>query len=284
MIAILGTGLLGSGFARALLRRGETVHVWNRTPAAALELEPDGAHTFADPADAVADAQRVHVALADDAAVDHVLALAERGLTEGAWVIDHTTTSTAGARERTESWLERGVTYLHAPVFMGPKNALESAGLMLVSGDREVVRKARPMLEPMTGKLIDLGPRVDAAAAFKLLGNLFLMTLAAGFTDMLALAKAVDLAPSDVATLFEYFNPGANAPARFARILEADYDHPSWTLAMARKDARLIEAECDDAGVPLATLPAFAALMDDLLARGFRDADWTIVAKHVLER
>ena len=283
MIAILGTGLLGSGFARALLRRGETVHVWNRTPAAALELEPDGAHTFADPSDAVADAQRVHVALADDAAVDHVLALAERGLTEGAWVIDHTTTSTAGARERTESWRQRGVTYLHAPVFMGPKNALDSTGLMLVSGDREVVREARPMLEPMTGKLIDLGPRVDAAAAFKLLGNLFLMTLAAGFTDMLALAKAVDLAPSDVATLFEHFNPGANAPARFARLLEADYDHPSWTLAMARKDARLIEAECDDAGVPLASLPAFAALMDDLLARGFRDADWTIVAKDVLE-
>ena len=283
MIAILGTGLLGSGFARALLRRGETVHVWNRTPAAALELEPDGALTFADPADAVADAQRVHVALADDAAVDHVLALAERGLGEGAWVIDHTTTSTVGARERTESWRQRGVTYLHAPVFMGPKNALESTGLMLVSGDREVVRKARPMLEPMTGKLIDLGPRVDAAAAFKLLGNLFLMTLAAGFTDMLALARAVDLAPTDVATLFEHFNPGANAPARFARLLEADYDHPSWTLAMARKDARLIEAECDDAGVPLVTLPAFAALMDDLLARGFRDADWTIVAKDVLE-
>ena len=62
----------------------------------------------------------------------------------------------------------------------------------------------------MTGKLVDLGPRVDAAAAFKLLGNLFLMALTAGFADLLALAKAMDVSPAEAATLFEHFNPGAS--------------------------------------------------------------------------
>ncbi|MBV8579034.1 MAG: NAD(P)-dependent oxidoreductase, partial [Candidatus Eremiobacteraeota bacterium] len=39
MIAYLGTGLLGANFVRKLLERGETVHVWNRTPDKARALE-----------------------------------------------------------------------------------------------------------------------------------------------------------------------------------------------------------------------------------------------------
>ena len=46
MVAFLGTGLLGANFSRALLKRGETVHVWNRTPDKAKALENEGAKVF----------------------------------------------------------------------------------------------------------------------------------------------------------------------------------------------------------------------------------------------
>jgi len=278
MITLLGTGLLGSAFARALLRRGETVHVWNRTAAKARALEADGAIAFDDPADAARGASRIHVVVSDDAAVDAVLEAAQ----PLAPIFDHTTTSTAGVLERTTRWRHRGVTYLHAPVFMGPSNALESTGLMLVSGDRHLVAAARSLLEPMTGKLVDLGERVDAAAAFKLLGNLLLMALTAGFTDMLGLGKAMGVAPAEVATLFDHFNPGASLPARFARMIAAPYDDPSWELAMARKDARLVVDECSRAGIELPTLPAITAHMDEMIARGFGHADWTVLARDFL--
>jgi 3-hydroxyisobutyrate dehydrogenase len=68
-------------------------------------------------------------------------------------------------------------------------------------------------------------------------------------------------------------------PARFKRMLDADYAHPSWELAMARKDARLMQAEADRAGVGLTMLPAVAALMDRFIAEGHGHADWTVVAK-----
>jgi 3-hydroxyisobutyrate dehydrogenase len=278
MITILGTGLLGTGFARALRRKGEPVRVWNRTPEKAAALVADGAIAVTDIAEAVRGADRVHVVLTDDAAIDAVLAAAAPGLA-GGLVIDHSTTSTAGALARTAQWRERGITYQHAPVFMGPSNALESTGLMLLSGDRDTVARVTPLVTPMTGKLVDLGPRVDAAAAFKLLGNLLLMALTAGFTDMLALGKAMSVSPAQVATLFEHFNPGAILPARFKRMTEADYDHPSWELAMARKDARLMQAEADLAGIMLSMLPAFAARMDAAIAAGHGHADWTVVAK-----
>lgn len=282
MIALLGTGLLGSGFARALRRRSEEVHAWNRTHARAAALEADGARAFADAAAAVRGASRVHVVLSDDAAVDAALAAAAPGLAEGALVIDHSTTSTAGARARTAAWAARGVAYLHAPVFMGPANALESTGVMMVSGDREVVARATPLLAPMTGKLVDLGPRVDAAAAFKLLGNSFLMFLTAGFADLLGLAAAMGVDADAAAGLFDFFNPGAAVPARMRRAAAADYANPSWTLAMARKDLGLMQAEAAAAGQPLATLPTIAAAMDALLAEGHGEADWTILARDAL--
>lgn len=277
MITLLGTGLLGSGFARALCRKGASVRVWNRSPAKAQALVAAGAQPFRDVAEAVRGAERIHVVLSDDAAVDAVLAAAQ--LPSGALVVDHSTTSTAGARERTARWRERGVVYLHAPVFMGPQNADESTGLMLVSGDRAVVARATPLLTPMTGKLVDLGPRVDAAAAFKLMGNLFLVALTAGFTDLLALAKSMGIAPAEAATLFDHFNPGTAIPARFKRLRDADYDHPTWELAMARKDVRLMQAEAERGNVALSIVPAIAALMDRALARGDGHADWTVVAR-----
>ena len=280
MICVLGTGLLGSGFTRALRRKGESVHVWNRSSAKAKSLEADGARAFGDPAEAIRGAERIHVVVSDDAAVDAVLAAA--AVPAGALVIDHTTTSTVGARDRTARWAQAGVTYLHAPVFMGPQNALEGTGLMLVSGDRTVVARARPLLEPMTGKLVDLGPRVDAAAAFKLLGNLFLMAFTAGCADVLGLAQAMDVPPEEAAALFEHFNPAQTIGARFRRMIDGAFDQPSWELSMARKDARLVQAEVDRAGVALALLPAIAARMDAVIAEGRGGADWTVIAKDFL--
>jgi len=277
MIAVLGTGLLGSGFTRAFRKRGETVHVWNRTLARAQPLEADGARVFEHADDAVRGATRVHVLLSDDAAVESVLAAAQPAA--GTWVFDHSTTSTAGVRERTTKWRAAGVVYQHAPVFMGPQNAAESTGLMLISGDRETVERARPLLAPMTGKLVDLGDRVDAAAAFKLMGNLFLMALTAGCADMLALAKAMHVPPAEAATLFEHFNPGATIGARIKRMTDAQFTQPSWELAMARKDARLMQAEADHAQIALALLPAIATRMDAVIAQGHGDHDWTVIAK-----
>ncbi len=282
MIAFFGMGMLGSGFVRALRRRGESVQVWNRTHAKAQALEADGARAFAEPADAARGAVRIHLSLSDDAAVDDVLERAREGFAPGVVIVDHSTTSASGTAERAKRWEERGIAFLHAPVFMGPQNALESTGLMLTSGDPARVEALSPALAAMTGKLTNLGPRPDAAAAFKLMGNLFLMFLTTGLADMLALAKAMEVSPDDASKLFDMFNPGATVGARMKRITDAKFSEPSWELSMARKDARLMLEEAERAHVPLAVLPAIAARMDAVIAQGHGGDDWTVLAKDAL--
>src|SRR6266851_3550613 len=208
MIAFFGMGLLGSSFVRALRRRGEEVHVWNRTAAKAHALEKEGAVAFDDPAGAARGARRIHLTLSDDAAVDEVLERARPGFAPGVVLVDHTTTSATGTAARAKRWAERGVLFQHAPLFMGPQQALESSGLMLASGDRARFDALAPELSKMTGKLIYLGPEPARAAAFKLLGNGFLMFVTAGLADFFALGTALGIAPEDARQLFQFFNPG----------------------------------------------------------------------------
>jgi 3-hydroxyisobutyrate dehydrogenase len=135
----------------------------------------------------------------------------------------------------------------------------------------------------MTGKLVDLGERVDRAAAFKLIGNLLLMALAAGFTDMMTLGAAMNITPVEIRELFAFFNPGVTLGARYTKMSAAEYDPPSWELAMARKDARLMQEEAAQGGVALAALPAVIAQMDAMIARGFGHLDWTVIGKDLVK-
>lgn len=277
MIAFFGMGLLGSNFVKALRRRGETVHVWNRTAKKAKALEADGAVAFDDPAEAVRGASRLHLTLSDDAAVDAILERALPAFSPGVIIVDHTTTSATGTAERAKRWADRGIAFQHAPVFMGPQNALESTGIMLASGDRARFDALEPALAKMTGQLIYLGPQPERAAGMKLLGNLFLMAVTTGLADTLALAKALGIPHSDVEALFTWFNPGTSVGARLKRMTGGNYSRPSWELAMARKDAGLMIGEAERAEVPLAVIPAIAAEMDRWIAKGHGNEDWTVL-------
>ena len=280
--AFLGMGLLGSNFVKAMLKRGDTVHVWNRTASKAKALEHFGAKAFDRVEEAVQGADMIHLTLKDDASVDEVLSAIAKNLKQGAVIIDHTTTSVEGAKKRTAYWKSKNLTYQHAPVFMGPQNALESTGVMLVSGDQQVIKKYEPMLAKMTGKLMNYGDEEGKVAGIKLSGNLFLLSLTAGLADALALAKVHGIAPTEVQQLFDNWNPGAMVPARLKRIVDAPYNDPSWELNMARKDAGLMLSAANDAGVKLTIVPAIAAKMDEFIAKGHGNSDWVVIAKESL--
>lgn len=277
MVTILGTGLLGSAFARAMLSRGEKVNVWNRTLDRAAPLGKEGAKVFVDAADAVRGAARVHLILSDDAAVEAVIKNILPAITKDSLLIDHTTTSVSGAVARTEKLAAIGVFYQHAPVFMSPQNALDAAGVMLLSGDNNRFIKLSTLLTPMTGRLAWLGPEPGRAAAMKLAGNLMLIAVTAGLADVGRFLKSEDFSPADFLQLLDHFDPGASVKPRANRMFSGSFENPSWELKMARKDARLISEASTSATDALRVLPAIAAEMDRYIEKGFADKDWTVM-------
>jgi len=267
-IAFFGTGLMGSGFVRRLRASGHEVNVWNRSAAKARALETHGARAFDDPAAALAGAERIHLSLADDASVDAVLEPIAAVIPPATWIVDHTTTAVRPTAERIARWNARGRTFVHAPVFMGPANALEGSGLMLVSGDKARHDALLPALQQMTGNVLYLGEAPERAAAFKLFGNLTLIGIMGVLGDVNRLAHAVGIPTDEAFSLFKHFNPGQTLPARAARIESGDVSSPSFEMSMARKDVRLMIEEARRGGVELFVMPGVAAMFDAAIARG----------------
>jgi 3-hydroxyisobutyrate dehydrogenase len=278
-IAFFGAGLMGSGYVRRLLASGHQVQVWNRSSAKAQALVAHGATAFDDPAAALAGAERIHLALSDDAAVDAVLEPIAGAIARDIWIVDHTTTAVAPTAERVARWNARDRTFVHAPVFMAPANAHEGSGLMLVSGDKQRHETLLPALQQMTGTVLYLGEAPERAAAFKLFGNLTLLGILGVLGDVNRLAHAVGITTAEAFSLFQHFNPGQSLPARAARIEAGAFSQPSFELAMARKDVRLMIEEAQRGGVELLVMPGVAAMFDAAIARGEGGLDATAAAR-----
>jgi 3-hydroxyisobutyrate dehydrogenase len=180
-------------------------------------LETYGAKAFVQLTEAVKGAQRIHLTLSDDQSVDEVLEKASAGFDPGVIIIDHTTTSSPGAAKRSAYWKKKDLPIYMLPFLWGPPNALESTGVMLVSGDQQVVRLLELRIIPNDGKLWNLGEQPEKAASIKLLGNLFHISLTGGIADLLTLAGTLNIPASDLVTLLEALNPAVVAQGRLKR-------------------------------------------------------------------
>jgi len=262
-----------------MLRRGDQVMVWNRTEAKARALEALGAKVAATPGDAVAGADRVHMTLPDDAIVDQIVAAFTPRLAAGAIVIDHTTASPQGTKARIPRLNAAGVKFLHAPVFMSPQMARDSIGLMLVSGPQALYDAMLAPLSAMTGEVWYLGEEGDRAAAYKIFGNSMLFVIAAGVTDVFAMAKGLGIPATDALTVFSKFQPGGLIKARGDKMARRDFS-ATFELTMARKDMRLmLEAAT---GQPMVVLPGIAKAMDEAIAKGHGKDDLGAIAAAVV--
>ncbi|MFC5474143.1 NAD(P)-dependent oxidoreductase [Paraherbaspirillum soli] len=280
-IAFLGTGLLGSAFAEAAAKRGDSVTAWNRTMDKVLALAQFGVKAAATPAEAVRGASRVHIVLKDDPVVEKVISEACAGLSPEAILIDHTTTLPTLTAERARRLHAAGLKYLHCPVFMGPAAARNAQGAMLVTGPRTLFDSVQADLAKMTGRLEYMGERTDLAAANKLFGNALIIGLSAVMADVLTLAQASGVNGEDAIKLLGLLDLNAMVAGRGLNMAKGNFT-PSFELAMARKDVQLMLETAGDR--PLAALPAIAARMDQLISAGHGAADASVLGIDAVPR
>lgn len=279
-IALLGTGLLGSAFAEGFLARGGSeLTVWNRTRSKAEPLAALGARVADTPADAVRDAERVHLILLDDDTVDEAITAFRDALKPGAVIVDHTTLRPDRTAARAAALNAAGIEYLHAPVMMGPPAARAAKGMMFVAGPVERFDRVKDALAKMTGQVHYLGERAELAACYKLCANAMLLMTAGALADVFHMADGMDMPREAVGDVFRKFNTDGVLNARASRMLHEDYE-ATFTLEVARKDIRLMVESADSEPVPI--LRALAQRMDDALAAGQGEFDIGVLGKRGL--
>ena len=276
-VAVLGTGLLGSGFVEGLLSRGGAeVAVWNRTRAKAEPLEALGAHVFDRAADAVVGVDIVHLVLFDDDTVDAAITEILGSLATGAVIVDHTTTRPDRTAKRAAALDAAGLDYLHAPVMMGPGAARTAKGMMLVAGPTERVARVRPALEAMTAELWHVGERPDLAAVYKLFGNAAVLSTIGVVADIMHMADAAGVARAGALAMLSKVNLSGSIGMRGPMMADGNFD-PQFTLDVARKDLRLMLETATGQETPM--LRALAARMDEMIDAGEGQRDVAVLGR-----
>ena len=274
-VAVLGTGIMGSGMARSLLREGHEVRAWNRSADRAAPLADDGAVVAASVGEAVAGSDVVLTMLFDaDAAVDVGREVVETLAPEGVW-LQCGTVGVDGARRVAEVGGDR---VLDAPVLGTRGPAEDGALVVLLSGPAALRERVAPVLGAVGSRTVVAGDAVGAASALKLACNAWVALLTAGTGQSLALAESLGVDPR----LFLEAIEGGPVDSPYARLkggamLEEDWATPSFALDGVRKDLGLIVEAAGPAGVPTVLLDAVRATFDAASERGHGGEDMAAV-------
>ena len=191
-IAFLGLGHMGGPMAANLVAAGHTVRGFDPVPAAKEVAASKGAQIFDSAAQAVEEADVVITSLPNGAVVKAVYAEALPTARQGSLFIDTSTISVDDAREIHAQATERGLAQLDAPVSGGVKGATAGTLAFMVGGEDAAVERARPVLEPLAGKIIHCGASGTGQAA-KLCNNMVLAVQQIAVGEAFVLAEKLGL-------------------------------------------------------------------------------------------
>jgi 3-hydroxyisobutyrate dehydrogenase len=191
-IAFLGLGHMGGPMSANLISAGHTVRGFDPVSAAAAAAEANGATVFDSPVDAVTEADVVITMLPNGDIVRRCYAEVMPAARAGALFIDSSTISVNDAREVHAQAESHGVSQLDAPVSGGVKGAVAGTLAFMVGGDESAVQRARPVLEPMAGKIIHCGA-AGAGQAAKVCNNMVLAVQQIAIGEAFVLAEKLGL-------------------------------------------------------------------------------------------
>jgi 3-hydroxyisobutyrate dehydrogenase len=275
VVAVLGTGIMGSGMARSLLRAGLEVRAWNRTTARAEPLAAAGARVEAEAVDAVRGADVVITMLSDGRAVTAAMQAAAPGLTEGQIWLQTSTVGLDPLPELAKFAAGHGLRLVDAPV-SGTRQPAENGQLLVLAAGPEQLRgPLTPVLDAIGAKTLWLGEDAAAGTAtrLKLVVNGWVLATTTAAAEAVALSEALGIDP----TLFPRTIAGGLLDSKFlqlkaAAIAERNFE-PNFSAAMAAKDAELIVRAGEQGGVPLPMAAAIAERLARAVAEGHGEKD-----------
>jgi 3-hydroxyisobutyrate dehydrogenase len=247
-VTVLGTGIMGAGMARSLLRAGLDVTVWNRSRDKARPLADDGATVAGDVTDAVRGADVVVTMLFDTDAVTDVMTEALPAFGPDTVWVQSSTVGLEGVARLAELAGRHGVPFVDAPV-LGTRQPAEEGKLIVLAGGPASVREAvAPVLDAIGARTVWVGEQPGDGHRLKLVANSWLVSVVAGTAQSVALAADLGLDPRQ---FLDVISGGpldsAYAQQKGRAMTEGDFT-PSFTLAGAVKDTELILAAMHTTG------------------------------------
>jgi 3-hydroxyisobutyrate dehydrogenase/glyoxylate/succinic semialdehyde reductase len=278
-IGFIGLGIMGRRMAANLLKHGNRLIVFNRTPDKAKPLIDQGAVWAPTPASVATQVDVLFTMLANPEAVKEV-ALGEEGLLNhlraGSLWVDCSTVNPSFSRQMaTEAWA-RGIRFLDAPV-SGSKGPAASAELMfMVGGGESDFRACRSLLESMGSRIVHVGGH-GQGTSLKMVINLLMGEAMAAFAEGMILGQSLGISQE---MLFGILLGGpAVAPlaaTKREKIESGKYD-VEFPLHWMQKDLQLAAVTAYETGVALPLANVTKEIYRLAMRQGDGDEDYSAI-------
>jgi 3-hydroxyisobutyrate dehydrogenase-like beta-hydroxyacid dehydrogenase len=279
-VGFIGLGAMGSAFVERLLGAGHRVAAHD-TRAQATEPFADRVQVCSTPAEVARSASTVMVSLPTPEVVASVVG-GEQGLLSGGvrTFVDLSTTGVQTAREIGALLAGNGVAHLDAPVSGGVAGAEAGTLGLFVAGEEAVLERCRPLLEPLAGKIVHVGPEPGQGQLAKVLNNLVSATAMTITSEALAAGVHAGLDP---AALLQAFNSGSArntaTTTKFPEQVLTRRFASGFRLELMLKDVRLALAAAREEEVPMLLGGLVEQLWTAAAGEGGAAADHTEIAR-----
>ena len=275
-VAFLGLGVMGFPMAGHLAAKGHAVTVYNRTGAKAADwLGRHAGRSAGTPAEAARGADFVFACVGNDDDLRSVVfgpdgALA--GMSEGAVLVDHTTTSAIVAREVAQAAAESGVGFLDAPVSGGQAGAENGVLTIMVGGDDAAFARAEKVMGAYGRTIVHMGAAGNGQLT-KMVNQICIAGIVQGLSEGLNFAVRAGL---DAERAVEVISGGAaqswQMENRAATMLAGKYDY-GFAVDWMRKDLGIAMEEGDRNGARLPLTALVDQFYKHVQARGGKRYD-----------
>lgn len=278
-IGFLGLGKMGAPMAQRLIAAGHELAVWNRTEGKTEPLAREGAIVAGTPAEAELGADAVITMLFDDYAHEEVL-FGPNGLmdalTPATLHISCSTISVSLSERLTQEHAKRGIPFVAAPVF-GRPNVAEAGRLWIaVAGSDENIRRARPILEPMSRGISVVGSEPWQAHALKLGGNFLISTMIQSLSEAFVFAESQGIEP-------EVFLEAVNSAlfqspfyAAYGNVMLHPPEEAGASIELGAKDTRLLREAAASRNARLSLADNLAGIFEEARQTGLANVDWAV--------
>ncbi len=281
-IGFIGLGSLGTPIAVNLVERGHRLYVYNRTYSKTEPLRKTGATICKSIAELAQQCSIVFTMVSDDAALKSICNNEEgllQNLPKGALHISMSTILPQTASDIASLHEEYHQRYLAAPVFGRPEAAIAKKLNFVVSGNKEDISFATPLLNDAGGAGVwEFGKDIKGANTVKLCGN-FMIAAA-----LEAIGEGVHMADNsgvDTRQMWAMFTQTLfNSPIYINYgnvIMQRKFEPAAFTMKLGLKDINLVMQQASIAGVAMPTAHLLQAKMQQLIENGKENIDWCAV-------
>ncbi|WP_438028297.1 NAD(P)-dependent oxidoreductase [Sorangium sp. So ce233] len=258
-VSVIGLGSMGIALARALLRKGFRVTVWNRTSAKAEPLVAEGAALAPSALAAVQASAVVIVCVTDYQATYRVLEAKEVTSALAGKVLVQLSTGSPDEARGAEAWAkQRGVDYLDGAILATPRQVATPECTILAAGSETAFGMSKALLESMAGTVTYLGQRVGVASGLDLAFGSYLFAALMGFYHGARICEVEGLPVADFGAMAASIAPAIGQMVKHDSdtIQAGSYENPEATMELCAHASELLLRQARESRLN-AELPSF---------------------------